>query len=120
MKEIDQFLKENKPIVKDNPTFILETRRRLENVEGIKAEVDRQRHSGRIALICALVAGLAIGVCAAATAFLYPVDPESLGAGLWESVRLFLHTWRQYILLPVAALAVALGIVLMSGSRQSA
>jgi len=120
MKEIDQFLKENKPMVKDNPTFILETRRRLESVEGIKTEVDRQRRSGRLALIYALVFGLALGVFATALAFLYPVDPESLGAGLWESIRLFLHTWRQYLLFPVAILAVTLGIVLMSGSRQSA
>ena len=42
MKEIDEFLRENKPEVKDDPTFLLETRRRMEVVEGIKAEVDRQ------------------------------------------------------------------------------
>ena len=120
MKEIDQFLKENRPIVKDNPTFILETCRRLENVEGIKAEVDRQRHSGRVALIYALAFGLVLGVSATAIAFLYPAQPSSVGAGLWESVRLFLHTWRQYLLFPVAAIAVTLGLVLMSGSRQSA
>ena len=61
MKEIEDFLRENKPQVKKDPTFILETRRRLEQVEGIKSEVDRQRHHGRVALIVALCAGLTIG-----------------------------------------------------------
>jgi hypothetical protein len=48
MNEIDEFLRANKPAVKDDPTFLLETRRRLEAVEGIKAEVDRQRSRGRL------------------------------------------------------------------------
>ena len=112
MKEIEEFLRENKPSVKEDPAFILETRRRLEQVEGIKAEVDRQRYHGRRALIVALVAGLAIGVLAAAVAFLYPVDAESVGKGLLDSVCVFLHTWKQYLLLPVALLAIALGLVL--------
>ena len=29
MKEIEDFLRENKPVVKDSPTFILEARRRM-------------------------------------------------------------------------------------------
>ncbi len=40
MKEIEDFLRENRPITKDDPTFILETQRRMEQVEGIKEEVD--------------------------------------------------------------------------------
>ena len=60
MKEIEDFLRENRPITKDDPTFILETQRRMEQVEGIKGEVDRQRRHGRVALILALAAGLAL------------------------------------------------------------
>ena len=112
MNEIEAFLRENKPQTQDNPTFILEVQRRMEQVEGIKAEVDRQRSHGRTALVVALAAGLAIGVLATAVAFLYPVDTASLGEGLWKSVRLFLTTYRQYLLLPVAALAITLGVVL--------
>ncbi len=59
MKEIEDFLRENRPITKDDPTFILETQRRMEQVEGIKGEVDRQRRHGRVALILALAVGLA-------------------------------------------------------------
>ena len=119
MKEIDDFLRENKPVVKDDPTFLLETRRRMEAVEGIKAEVDRQRSHGRVALIVALAAGLALGVLATALAFLYPVDTTSLGQGLWQSVRLLLETWKQYLIFPVAALAVTLGLVLSSDHKKS-
>lgn len=117
MKEIEDFLRENKPVVKDNPTFILEAQRRMEAVEGIKAEVDRQRCYGRMALIIALVAGLVLGIAATAIAFLYPIDADSVGKGVLDSVRLFLTTWKQYLLLPVALLAIAMSMVLMSGKR---
>ena len=119
MKEIEEFLRENKPVVKDNPTFLLEARHRMEAVGGIKAEVDRQRRHGRVALIVALAAGLAIGVLATAIAFFYPVDATCVQEGLWQSVRLFLETWKQYLLLPVALLAITLGVVL-SSKKQSA
>ena len=119
MKEIEDFLRENKPVVKNDPTFILETRRRLDQVEGIKAEVDRQRCHGRLALIIALIAGRALGVLATAVAFLYPVDAETVGKGVLDSIRLFLTTWKQYLLLPVALLAIALSYVLMTGKRGS-
>ena len=115
MKEIEEFLRETKPQVKDDPTFILEAQRRMEQVEGIEAEVDRQRRHGRVALIVALAAGLAIGVVATALAFLYPVDPETVGEGLLRSVRLFLQDYRQYLLPSVAALAITLSLVLMKG-----
>lgn len=119
MKEIDEFLRENKPVVKDDPTFILEAQRRMEAVEGIKSEVDRQRSHGRKALIVALVAGLAAGVLATAVAFLYPVDVQSVGGGLLENVRVFLQTYRQYLLMPVAIIAISLGLVLSRGGKTA-
>lgn len=119
MNEIDEFLRGNKPAVKDDPTFLLETRRRMEAVEGIKAEVDRQRSRGRLALVIALAAGLAVGFFATAIAFLYPLDAASAGEGLWQSVRLFLSTWKQYLFLPVAILAIAFGLVLSKGGRKT-
>jgi len=112
MKDLEQYLRDNKPVVKEDPTFLLETRHRLEAVEGIKAEVDRQHVRTRRALIIALVAGLVAGVAVTAIAFLYPVNPTSVGAGLWESVCRFLQTYRLYLPLPVAALAITLGLVL--------
>ena len=119
MKEIEDFLRENKPEVKKDPTFLLETRRRMEQVDGIKAEVDRQRSQGRVALIVTLAIGLAVGVVATAVAFLYPVDATSVGEGLWQSVRLFLETWKQYLPLPVALIAITLGLLLSLGRKQT-
>ena len=52
-------------------------------------------------------------------AFLYPVDAASVGEGVWDSIHVFLATWKQYLLLPVAVLAVILGIVLSTGSGQA-
>jgi hypothetical protein len=69
--------------------------------------------------VYALAIGLAIGVLATAIAFLYPLDAASAGQGLWESIRLFLTTWKQYLLLPVAILAIAFGLVLSRGSRKT-
>ena len=117
MKEIEDFLRENKPVVKDDPTFILEAQRRMEAVEGIKAEVDRQRCYGRLALIITLMAGLFLGVVATAIAYLYPLDADTVGQGILDSIRQFLTTWKQHLLLPVAVLAIALSLVLMSGKR---
>jgi hypothetical protein len=112
MKEIEDFLRENKPRVKNDPAFILEAQRRMESVEGIKSEVDRQHRRGRVALVVALAAGLAVGVLVTALAFLYPVDPESMADGFWDSARLFVQTWKMYLMVLVAVLAVALGLVL--------
>ena len=119
MKDIDEFLRENKPSVKDDPTFLMETRRRMREVEGIKAEVDRQRGNGRRALIIALAAGLALGVLATVLAFLYPVDLQSMEGGFLQSARLFLDTWKMYLVYPVAALAVILSLVLTLGGKKA-
>lgn len=117
MNDIDKFLRDNKPVVKDDPTFLLETRRKMDSVKGIKAEVDRQRSNGRVALIVTLAIGLAIGVLATSIAFLYPVDVTAAGEGFFDSVRVFLDRWKQYLFFPVAALAVVLSLVL-TRSRQ--
>lgn len=119
MEHLEDFLRNNKPVVKDDPAFLLKTRRRMEAVEGIKAEVDRQRSHGRKALIAALIVGLAIGAAATAMAYLYPVDANSVGEGLLDSARAFLTTWKQYLVFVVAALAITLGLVLTRGSKNS-
>ena len=112
MSSIEDFLRENKPQVKEDPTFILEAQRRMVQVEGIKAEVDRQRSRGRVALIIALCGGLAIGVFATAITFLYPIDAQSSAEGLLRAARLFLQDYRQYLPMPVALRAITLAVVL--------
>ena len=119
-QQIEEFLRNNRPEVNDDPTFLLETQRRMCAVEGIKGEVDRQRHSGRLALILALAIGLAVGVFATAIAFLYPIDVTSVGDGVLDSVRVFLNTWKQYLLIPVAGCIVALTLLLTRSKDAAA
>ena len=120
MSELEQYLKDHKPVVKDDPTFLLEAQRRMEQVAGIKGEVDRQRRHGRRALVIALCAGLVLGMAVSAIAFFYPVNPESMGQGILDSLRLFLQDYREYLLLPTALIAIALALVLFRNKKGSA
>lgn len=114
--ELDNYLRDNRPVVKEDPAFLLETRRRMDAVEGIKGEVDRQRSYGRTVIIVTLVAGIAIGAAITVLAYLYPAEASSASAG----IRHFLVTWRKYLIIPVAVMAIALGLILMSGDKKTA
>ena len=118
-QQLESFLRENRPRTEEDPTFILETRRRMAEVEGIKAEVDRTRNVGRGVLIAVLVAGIAIGTFITAIAYLYPVNPAHIGEGVWDKVRIFFTGYRQYLLPALAALAVTLSLVLSLRPKSS-
>ena len=117
-KNIESILRGSRPLVKDNPTFLLEVQQKMHAVEGIKNEVDRQRRYGRIALVIALVMGLVVGALAMSLAYLYPIDPSSISSGLISDIRLLIDTYKQYLLLPIAACAISLGL-LLSRSKTS-
>ena len=117
---IEEFLRNNRPEVKDDPTFLLETRRRMREVEGIKSEVDRQRHHGRLALILTLAIGLVAGISATVLAYLYPIDLTTIGDGKLDSLRVFLNTWKNYLLVPVAGSIIALSLLLTRSKDASA
>ena len=108
---IEEFLRSNKPQLKDDPTFLLETQRRIKQVEGIKAEVDRQRSHGRITLIVTLVIGIVIGVIATFIGYVCPFNLDTK-AGAMASIILFLTTWKQYFFILAAALSVSLAFLL--------
>ena len=116
---IEELLRQAKPAVKDDPAFLMETRRRMEQVEGIKAEVDHQRRHSRIILIVTLATGLALGMLAMAIVFLFPAQLESFQNGFLADVRNFLYQYKQYLVYPVAALAVALSLVLTTRRSNS-
>ena len=108
--DIEFLLRENKPQVKDNPTFLLEVQQKMHAVDGIKSEVDRQRRYGHQTLVIALVAGLVLGSIVATLAYLYPINPESLGESLIADIKMVLDPWKHYVLIFMAICAITLGI----------
>lgn len=85
--ELEKLLRENRPVVKDDPAFLLEVRQRLNAVEGIKYEVDRQRRLGHITMSVTLLIGMVTGCLITAFILLAPMD----------SIRTFVGEWKLYI-----------------------
>ena len=116
-KNVEQFLRDSRPAVKDDPAFILETRRRLEAVEGIKEEVDRQRRHGRSAILLSLIIGLSAGILVAAVAFMFPDTAAALSQSFKETFKDIHYSWN-YIILTLAVLAITLGLALPFGRKR--
>ena len=117
-KDIESFLRENRPQVKDNPTFLLEVQRKMCEVEGIKSEVDRQRKYGRIALVVTLVFGLLLGALTMLLTYLIPMD-ELTDADVFASIRLCVEPIKEYLIVPLIACIVALLAVLYTSRQNS-
>ena len=112
--DIESLLRENKPQVKENPTFLLEVQQKMHAVDGIKSEVDRQRRYGHQALVIALVAGLILGGIVATLAYLYPIAPDSIGESLITDIKMVLDPWKHYVLIFMAICAITLGVIFSS------
>lgn len=117
-KDIESFLRENRPQVKDNPTFLLEVQRKMREVEGVKAEVDRQQKYGKIALVITLVFGLLLGALTMLLAYLVPVD-ELIDTDIFASIRLGVEPIKEYLIVPLIACIVALLAVLYTSRQNS-
>ena len=109
--DIESLLRENKPQVKENPTFLLEVQQKMYAVDGIKSEVDRQRRYGHQALVITLVAGLILGGIVATLAYLYPINPELRGESLIADIKIVLDPWKHYILIFMAICAITIGVI---------
>lgn len=117
--DIESFLRENKPQVKDNPTFLLEVQQKMRSVEGVKSEVERQRRYGRYALIIALLTGLVTGTICAAIMYFYSIESEAIGGNLIATIKAFIEPWKHHILLFVTVCAIALGMIFSTGKGNS-
>ena len=82
--DLNILLRANKPVVKDDPAFMLKARQRMSAVEGIKNEVDRQRKHALIALSVTLLIGVAAGILIAVFLLLAPID----------SILAFVEKWK--------------------------
>ena len=110
-KDIESILRDSRPQVRENPAFLLEVQQKMRAVEGIKNEVDRQRRYGRNALILTLVSGLSLGAVAMSLAYLYPIDTSAISEGILSDIRVFLESYKQYLILPIAGCAISLGVI---------
>lgn len=106
MKNIDSFLKENKPQVKDNPTFLLEVQNKMRAVEGIKTEVDRQRRSGLAGIIATVVACVLAGVVC-----LISFDQISIALkDVLAWAEALIGAYSYHVMIAIAVCAVVLGL----------
>ena len=117
-KDIESYLKENRPQVKDDPTFLLEVQRKMRAVDGVKSEIDRQRKYGRIALLVTLILGLLLGALTMLLAYLFPVN-ELVDVSMFASLRLYFEPLREYLIVPLAVCVVALITVLYTTLQNS-
>lgn len=106
MKNIDSFLREHKPQVKDDPTFLLEVQHKMRAVEGIKSEVDRQRRFGRTGLIATAVVCVIIGI-----AFVILSDQLSVALkDILAWAKALIGAYSYHVMIAIAACAVVLGL----------
>ena len=103
--DLNILLRTNKPVVKDDPAFMLKARQRVNAVEGIKNEVDRQRRHGLIALSVTLLIGLAAGILITVFILLAPID----------SIRALIGEWKLYIEVGVSIVFTLIAIYLGNG-----
>lgn len=119
MKDIEQILRDNKPELPDEGAFLIETNARLSKVEGIKDTVEKEYRRGRRALIIALVAGLVLGCLLSLLVMLYPLPSLAADQTAFTKILDTLRGSMQYLLLPIAACAIALGLLLMRSGKEA-
>ena len=109
--DIDQFLRENKPVVRDDPAFLLETSGRMDRVEGLKKEMDRQHRYGWKILVLTLVLGLLVGAAACTLAYLHHVNLVQVSNKLEQFLRT-LYGVKEYLALAAGLCLAALCYIL--------
>ena len=45
-------------------------------------------------------------------AYLYTIDTSAISEGILSDIRVFLESYKQYLMLPIAGCAISLGIIL--------
>lgn len=119
MKDIEQYLRDNKPEMPDEGYFLMETNARLSAVEGIKDTVSAERRRGRKALIIALVAGLVLGCAVTLLILLYPAGAAHAGSLNMDKLVESLQAWKVVFLILIPACAIALAIIFLKRSPEA-
>ena len=104
-------MEQHKPQVKENPTFLLQVKQKMRSVDGIKAEVDRQRRYGRTTILITLAIGLVLGASLIYIGYTGCINTEILGNSILADVIDFLVTYKELLFLPFAGCAIALALL---------
>lgn len=112
--DIESFLKNHKPHVKENPAFLLEAQQKMRAVDGVKSEVDRQRQYGRITIMAAIIVGLIAGLLIGVSEF---AIPEDFAVDAVADIKVFINTWKPLLLAVIPICAIVIG--LLSGKSKS-
>ena len=104
--DLNILLRTNKPVVKDDPAFMLKARQRMSAVEGIKNEVDRQRKHGLITLSVTLLIGVAAGIIITVCLLLAPID----------SILAFVEKWKLCLGIAASIAFALISIILGDNS----
>lgn len=119
MNDIEQILRDNKPMEPAEGNFMIEVNARLTAVEEIKRAVAAERRHSRSRMLAALAAGVALGGIITALVLLHPVAPAMPGTEFIAKLSLFLHGWARYIImLLIAGGAITLGLAFVSPKRR--
>ena len=120
MKDLEQFLRDNKPETPDEGQFMIEMNARLNQVEGIKQTVDGETRRWRKVLIITLVAGLVLGCLLTLLVVFFPVEALQADSSAFLKALDALQHGKEILYGVVACLAIALGLVFLFGRRQNA
>lgn len=119
MRDIEQYLRENKPEMPEEGQFLIETNARLSNVEGIKRCVDEDRHRGRKALVIALAAGFVLGCLMTLLVMFYPAPSIEANPVFFDKLMAGLQEWKEVFIALIAVCAIALGVVFMGRKKEA-
>ncbi len=118
MTNLEQYLRDHKPELPEEGTFLVETNARLNQVEGIKRCVDADRRRGRLALIIALSAGIVMGGVAVLLTVLYPIPDMEVHAAVFDKILAVLQKWHALFIVLIAGCTIALGVVFISRKQH--
>jgi len=111
MKDLEQYLRDNKPGKPGSENFMIELNAKMEAVEGIKKTVAEERKHSRTALVYALIAGIVLGCLLTLFVMLVPSPAETLGSETISNIVAFLREWQILLALPIAGCAITLGLL---------
>ena len=104
--DIESYLRQHRPIVDDDPTFLLKVQQRMRAVEGIKQEVDRQRKHHNKLMAYTLIIGAISSATLLTLLNIYPINHDINTQQFITKVCIAIEPWRHYLMAAVVACTI--------------